>query len=136
MHTFAENQKRSQKTKVANPTTPDRTFFGLNPAQRSPLPFQRTIGNSAVQRLLQTNDKELNEGSARSASTRFAHDFSRIPLHTKAHADVQPKLMNSIPRDIFAQEADRVAGLSPTSSWSGRGWRCGHTNQKKNSETS
>ncbi|MGA2488770.1 MAG: hypothetical protein ABSF99_01090 [Anaerolineales bacterium] len=50
------------------------------------LHLQRMIGNQAVQRLL-TNAKEVEVGLASTASPRFAHDFSQIPVHPKLEAE-------------------------------------------------
>jgi Domain of unknown function (DUF4157) len=44
-----------------------------------------------------------------SATTRFAHDFSRIPVHFKAPVGLQAKLTVNTPGDIYEQEADRIA---------------------------
>ncbi len=73
------------------------------------LHLQRTIGNQAVQRMLQADAKELEAGSASSGPTGFVHDFSRIPLHANSRVDIQPKLEVNAPGDIYEQEADRTA---------------------------
>jgi hypothetical protein len=73
------------------------------------VPLQGTIGNQAMQRMLQTHAEELNTGSATTASTRFARDFNRIPVHASAPRGLQPKLMVNTPGDIYEQEADRIA---------------------------
>ena len=62
-----------------------------------------------MQRILQTNAKELEVGLARTASPRFAHDVSQIALHLRLPANVQPKLTLSLPGDSYEQEADRVS---------------------------
>jgi len=59
--------------------------------------------------LLHANAEELAVGSTTTASTRFKHDFSRIPLHAKARAEIQPNLTVSTPGDIYEQEADHAA---------------------------
>src|SRR4029077_14923992 len=43
------------------------------------------------------------------ASGRFGHDFSQIPVHAKASVKIQPKLAVNTPGDIYEQEADRVS---------------------------
>ena len=73
------------------------------------LHLQRTIGNQIVQRMVQTNAEELEEGSASTSLTRFAYDFSQIPVHPKSPAYVQAKLRVSPPGDSYEQEADRVS---------------------------
>ena len=59
--------------------------------------------------MLQTNAEELEVGLASTASPRFAHDFSQIPLHPKSPANVQAKLTVGPPGDMYEQEADRVS---------------------------
>src|ERR1051325_8155878 len=48
-------------------------------------------------------------GSGHQTSTRFEHDFGRIPLHAQAPVIIQPKLAVNTPGDIYEQEADRAA---------------------------
>lgn len=43
------------------------------------------------------------------ALPRLAHDFSRIPVHSKAPVKLQAKFKINTPGDIYEQEADRVA---------------------------
>jgi len=86
-----------------------RAYFGQSREVNSILHLQRTIGNQAVQRMLQTNAEELEVGLASPASPRFAHDFSQIPLHPKSPVNVQAKLTVGSPGDIYKQEADRVS---------------------------
>ena len=109
MHTFAHKQKPTQQTKSVNSTTPMRAFLGQNHAIRSILHLQRTIGNQAVQRLLQANVEEREAGSANIASTPTAHDFSRTPLYVRERATIQSELTVNTRGDTYEQEADRVA---------------------------
>lgn len=109
MRTFAQKQKATQHAVSAKSTIPNRAKFWLRPEGNSIIHLQRTIGNQAVQRLLQSNTEELQPGLASTAVTRFAHDFSQIPLHPETHAKIQRKLTVSTPGDIYEQEADRVA---------------------------
>ncbi|MFY9609525.1 MAG: DUF4157 domain-containing protein [Blastocatellia bacterium] len=109
MRTFAEKPKATQQTTSAKSTIPSRAHFGQSREVNSILHLQRTIGNQAVQRMLQTNDEELEVGLASTASPCFAHDFSQIPLHPKSPANVQAKLTVDPPGDIYEQEADRVS---------------------------
>jgi Domain of unknown function (DUF4157) len=73
------------------------------------LQLQRTIGNQAAQRLLQAKPDDLEARSSTKEITRFAHDFSQIPVHAKSPASVQAKLTVSSPGDIYEQEADQVS---------------------------
>jgi hypothetical protein len=68
--------------------------------------LQRTFGDQAVQ---QSNAEEFTGGSTSLASSRFAHDFSRIPAISPSPVQLQPKLEISTPGDRYEQEADRVA---------------------------
>jgi len=110
MRTFAQKPKATQQTKSVKSTHPARALFsGQSRDVHFILQLQRTIGNQAVQRLLQSNAEELQAGSATTASTHFGHDFSRIPIFSPSPVQVQPKLTVSAPGDMYEQEADRVA---------------------------
>jgi hypothetical protein len=109
MRTFAQKPKAPQQAKPAKPTIRGRAHFGQTHEVNSILHLQRTIGNQAVLRLLQANAEERNTGSATTASTRFAHDFSRIPIHPPGAGAIQTKLMVNTLGDIYEQEADRIA---------------------------
>jgi len=109
MRTFAQKPKATQQTTSAKSTLPGRAHFGQSREVNSILHLQRTIGNQAVQRMLQTNAEGLEVGLASTVSPRFAHDFSRIPVHATAPIRIQPKLTVNAAGDIYEQEADRVA---------------------------
>src|SRR5215510_13229150 len=94
MRTFAQKPKAPQQATAAKPTRPARSYFGQSPE---------------LQRMLQTHVEESEARSTAAASPRFAHDFSRIPAHSRAPIGIQPKLMVNTPGDIYEQEADRVA---------------------------
>lgn len=83
--------------------------FGQSPEVRLILHLQRTIGNQAVQRMLQTDAEESEADLTRAASHRFEHDFSRIHIHPPAAGPIQTKLAINKPEDEFEQEADRVS---------------------------
>jgi hypothetical protein len=108
MHTFAEKPKATQQTTSAKPTIPGRAHFGQSRKVNSILHLQRTIGNHAVQQILQTNAEELRAGPAITSSPRFGHDFSQITVHPKSPANVQATLMVALPEDLYEQEADYV----------------------------
>src|SRR5574337_321777 len=109
MHTFAQKQNSTQRTKSAGSTTHGKTSFVQNHEAHSILHLQRTVGNQAVRRLLRANAEKLEVGSATTVTTRFAHDFSQIPVYTNAPVRVQAKLTISTPCDIYDPEADRIA---------------------------
>ena len=109
MRTFAQKPKVTQQTTSAKTTIPGRAYFGQRREVKSIFHSQRTIGNQVVQRMLQTNAGELEVGSASTASPRFAHDFSQIPLHPKSPANVMEKLSIGRHGDVYEEEADRVS---------------------------
>jgi hypothetical protein len=73
------------------------------------LHLQRTIGNQAVQRLLQSNGEECNAVLTGTALPRFGHDFARIPVSPPKAGTLQTKLAINEPGDEYEQEADHVA---------------------------
>jgi len=81
MRTFAQKPKAVQQDTFAKFTTPGRAHFEQSREVSPVLHLQRTIGNQAVQRLLQTSAGDLGEASSSLASPRFEHDFSRIPVN-------------------------------------------------------
>jgi hypothetical protein len=108
MRTFAQKPKTAQQTSSAKPATV-RAHFGHSHEVNSILHLQRTIGNQAVQRMLQAPAQDGDVGLTAAASARCGHDFSRIPIHPVAAGAIQTKLAISKPGDEYEQEADRVA---------------------------
>lgn len=106
MRTFTQKPKASQQTTSAKSTLPARTHFGQSREVTSFLHLQRTIGNQAVQRLLQTGAGELGEASSSLASPRFGHDFSRIPVNGSwVRARTAPEELASLrSRDMEGRE--------------------------------
>jgi len=109
MHTFAEKPKATQHPPSSNFSMRDQAYFGQSPEVRSFLHLQRTIGNQAVQRLLQADTDGPKMGSDILAKTRFAHEFSRFPVHSEAPLRPQAKLIVNAPGDIYEREADAMA---------------------------
>lgn len=109
MRTFAQKPKAPQQATPAKSTIPSRARFGQSLEVSSMLRLQRTIGNQAMQRMLQTNAEELEVGLASTALPHVAHDFSQIPLHPKWPANVHAKLTVGPPGNIFEQQADRIS---------------------------
>lgn len=103
MRTFAQKPKASQQPTSPKSTIPSRAHFGQSREANSIPHLQRTIGNQAVRRMLQTNAEELEEGLASTALPRFAYDFSQIPVHPRSQAIVHAKLTESLPGDISEQ---------------------------------
>ena len=109
LHTFAQKPKALHQATPAKSTVSGRTYFGLSREVNSILHLQHTIGNQAVQRLPEGKPDGLGADPDASASGRFGHDFSRIPIHAKSPVKIQPKLAINHPGDIYEQEADRIS---------------------------
>lgn len=107
MRTFAQGQKPTQQIKSASPKAQNAVFAGQSHQVRSILHLQRTIGNQTVQQLPQAQSNDREVGPTCQATARFAHDFSRIPVHPKSPIKVQAK--SAVPGDAYEQEADRVS---------------------------
>jgi hypothetical protein len=111
MRTFIQKVNPTQQTMSAKTTIPSRAHFGQSREVNAILHLQRTIGNQAVQRLLEGNTGNGKEDLTTTGITRFGHDFSQILAHPSAPVGIQPKLTMSTPGDIYEQEADRVADM-------------------------
>ena len=109
MKTFAQKKARSQQESSTNFTRANAVVQVLSQPAKSLLHLQRTMGNQAVALLPGVEADGLDVTSHFEARTRFAHDFSRIPLHAPAPITIQPKLAINTPGDIYEQEADHVA---------------------------
>lgn len=109
MHTFMQKPKASQRATLARSTITSLARFGQGRAVSSVFRLPRSIGNQTVQRLPQTDAEQGEMNAANRASARFAYNFGRIPVYSKAHSESQPKLTVSNPGEIYEQEADRVA---------------------------
>lgn len=84
-----------------------RTF-----AQKQNQPHKQvssSLAQPTVQRMLETNSKELAAEVTNTASPRFGHDFSRIPLHSPATGAIQTKLAINQSGDIYEQKAVRIS---------------------------
>lgn len=100
MRTFVQKPKATQQTASAQSMRSGRAHFERSREVDSMLHLQRTIGNQAVQQMMQTNAEELeaappivhkvlgSAGQALNPATRafmeprFGRDFSRVPVHT------------------------------------------------------
>jgi hypothetical protein len=109
MRTFAQKPKAPQQTTPAKLTIPSRAHAGQSREVNLMLHLQRTVGNRAVQRTLQTHAEELEVGLGEVASSRFAHDSSRVRAHATSPARVQAKLTVCPAGDIYEQDADEVS---------------------------
>ena len=59
--------------------------------------------------MLQADAQEPEAGMTGTATSRFGHDFSRIPIHASAANVIRTKLAINRPGDSYEQEADRVS---------------------------
>ena len=109
MHTFAQKSKATQQTASAKPTIPGRAHFGQSREENSSLHLRNTTGDQAGQQILQANSEELEVGLTGTASPRFGHDSSRIPIHLPAAGVIQTKLAINKPGDEYEREADRIS---------------------------
>lgn len=109
MRTFAQKQNQPQKLVSSRRARPHTATLGPEHREHPILHLQRTIGNQAVQRLLQTHTEKPDVGLAAAASPRFGHDFSRIPIHPPPTGGIQAKLAISEPGDEYEQEADHIS---------------------------
>src|SRR5262245_44919603 len=107
MRAFAQNQH--QRRASCNLTSSHTAESGASHHAHPMLHLQRTMGNQAVQRLLQANIEGLEVESTNTAIVCFAHDVSRIPVYAKVPVKTQTKLTVNTPGDVYEQEADHVA---------------------------
>jgi hypothetical protein len=101
MRTFVETPKTSQQTTSAEPS---RARFGQSRAVNAILFLQRTIGNQALRRMLQTD-----AGEAEAKWTAVAPSHTGPPVHTSAAGTRQTTLVVSEPGDGYEREAERMA---------------------------
>jgi hypothetical protein len=109
MRAFAQKPKTTQQTTSAKSTIPSRAHFGQSNEVNSIFRLQRTIGNQAVLRRLQTHAEEPDARLTGASSPRFSHDFSQISVHATSPGHIQAKLTVSAPGDSYEQEADRIS---------------------------
>ncbi|HJY81013.1 MAG TPA: DUF4157 domain-containing protein [Candidatus Binatia bacterium] len=110
MRTFAQKQPQPQKPASSSLARANIATRGLDHRVHPFFPLQRTgIGNQALQRMVQTNAKELKAGLNSPVSPLVGHDFSRIPIHLPTAGAIQTKLLINKAGDEYEQEADRVA---------------------------
>lgn len=109
MQTVAQKQNQPQKPAAFSLAPSNAAMLELH-HHADPIPhLQRTIGDQALQRMLKTNAEEPKVGSTSTASPRFRHDFSRIPLNPPIAGKIQTKLAINRAGDEFEQEADRIS---------------------------
>jgi len=109
MHTFEKKEKPIQKTTTAIPLKPG----GARPRQSQEVSsishLQRTLGNQAVQRLLEASTRDVKEYSTTTETLQLAHDFSRIPLFAAAPTKMHPGLDGMSERAQASEHASSVS---------------------------
>jgi len=81
MQRFAVKSNRLQSSAPARPGGVSAPPLTATRLARSLLELQFAVGNQTVSRFAQANDDGLDAGRAPPDASRFAHDFSRIPVH-------------------------------------------------------
>lgn len=110
MRTFAQKPITIQQTSSARSTIRGPVHFGQSHEVKSdPSLAAHDWESSRAAVSLQAKRDGLEALSDATASGRFGHDFSRIPVHAKASVKIQSKLAVSTPEDIYEEEADRVS---------------------------
>jgi hypothetical protein len=106
MQTVARKQNQPQKPESSLLA---RSTPGHAHSEHPVLHLQRTIGNQAMLRMLQTHAEEPGFGLTAATSPSLGHDCSKIPIHPIAAGPIQTKLVINEPEDLYEQEADRIA---------------------------
>ena len=109
MHTFAQKPKATHQVTPAKSTIPGRAHLGLNLQVKSILRLQDAIENQAVQQMLQPDAGQPETELTGPTSSRFGHDFSRIPIHPPVQGVIQTKRPINELGDSYEQDADRLA---------------------------
>lgn len=81
MRTFVQKPKLSQHDTSAKIAVPRLTGFRQSQKVNSVLHLQRTIGNDAVQRLLNSNAENHGDVSPAKLSQSIGNDFNRVQIH-------------------------------------------------------
>ena len=109
MYTFVRKPKPREQSPSAKSAISERGTPGQSHELSSIPRLQRTIGNQAVQRMLQTHAGQPEVSQTGRASPRLGHDFRRISIHPPAAGARQTKLAINEPADNYEQEADRIS---------------------------
>lgn len=109
MRTFLQNSKATQPTLSTKSSTLSRSHIEQGHDLNSILNLQRTIGNQALLRLIQSNAEERDAVLTGTALPYFGHDFAPIPVSPPKAGALQTKLAINKQGDEYEQEADRVS---------------------------
>ena len=115
MSTFVQKSEATQQTVSAKAPVPGWANFGQSPEVNWILHLQRTIGNQAVQRLLEANARDVN-GNSTPEIARFGHDLSRMPAHAATPVEVQlrPSLRKGDEEPNLAPVTQKVTVPAPS----------------------
>lgn len=102
MRTFVEKPKPTQQTASSKSTISGPAHIGHSQEANSILHLQRTIGNQAVQQILEANTGAVN-GDSTTESTQISSP------HTPNSTEIHTMLAISSPGDRFEREADTAA---------------------------
>jgi hypothetical protein len=105
MRTFVEKPKATQQTSTKS-AIPGRGHFGHSHEVNSILHLHRTIGNQAVQRMLDAHTEDRKQHCTAPGIPRVGYDFGRIPIHSPVTGTVLQTGIGA--RDGRAQEADTI----------------------------
>lgn len=108
MRTFAQGSKVRQQAIPAKSTVLGREDSLPSAGVNSIARLQRTIGNQALQRLLQANAEEFAAGSLGAAWTPLGRPSRRTRARFPAAGPPKARLPISRPGDGYEQEADRI----------------------------
>lgn len=115
IRTFVEKRKPPCDPKPASVVRPNQAFSGPHGGVCAVLHLQRTIGNQAVQQLLQRNIEVSEAGAATAASARSGLDLSRISVYHQEPTDEGIKtsaLLNGIQSSGLRDLRARVSHIT------------------------
>jgi hypothetical protein len=81
MRTFAEKSQGTQQARASKSTATAQSHLGQSIGVNSILHLQRTIGNQAVQRMLDANTEAKKTGSTTTDIPPVGHDLGRNSIH-------------------------------------------------------
>ena len=109
MRSFAQKQNQTQKPKVSSLDGANQATLESAYREQPFFHLQRAIGNQAAEPRWETRAEEPKANLTGTASPRFGHDFSRIPIHPPAAGVIQTKLAVNQPGDEYEREAEYVS---------------------------
>lgn len=108
MRIHAQKQNQPQQQASTNIIRSNAERLTASPIAHSIMHLQRSIGNQAVQRVLQAYAGGLEVNSDTSPSTHSGHDFNRIPLHTSVSKMAQSSRVGDSRENDYEQPPNRI----------------------------